>query len=101
LQIPNLESLIAARAGFPNPEQQSCRGIFCQHLVTTLKPDFLGHSGETVAAATLQCCEEADSPPDIFASGKPLCIVSPRRDDLPFSSIRFGSSLFVAQATKR
>jgi len=28
LQIPNLESLIAARAGFPNPEQQSCRQIF-------------------------------------------------------------------------
>src|SRR5207244_6821955 len=29
---------IAARAGFPNPEQQSCRQIFRQSLVTRLKP---------------------------------------------------------------
>jgi hypothetical protein len=28
LQIPHLESLIAERARFLNPEQQSCREIF-------------------------------------------------------------------------
>jgi hypothetical protein len=42
LQIPNLESRIAARAGFPNPERQSCREIFCARLVTTLKPELAG-----------------------------------------------------------
>jgi hypothetical protein len=58
-QLPNLESRIAARVGFHNAEPQSCRGIFCEGLVTVLKPVFAGVlSKRTPIACWVRCRAE-------------------------------------------
>jgi hypothetical protein len=54
IQVHEFEKTeIAARVS-RNPERQSCREIFCQCLVTTLKPDFLSTAVERVILTALR-----------------------------------------------
>ena len=78
---------IAARAGFPNAEPQSCRENFRQSLLTTLKPDFLGTAVERVV---LNALRKRLRRLIFCACGDPLCIVFGEADP-PFRSIRLGS----------
>jgi hypothetical protein len=100
LQIPNLESPIAARVS-RNPERQSCREIFCECLVTTLKPVFLGTAVERSPRRLLNALRKRLRRQIICASGDPLYIVfgavtdAQQRPgfpaDPPLSSLHFGS----------